>query len=192
MKSLDRFELEQTDFNREDVEILLTPDNFAEGLPMFPQAIVRWPQAFNICASNSVVVVLPLVPVIAITGNRQERQPSSSSPMISIFRSEKLRASADAGIDSRTQHHEIVSRRIGLARRAGDNPDALVRQIIQGGFRAGPSRPRCRARSRRRLRFGATMSRQPCRSGRLENCDDFVGVTHFISASAWPIPGVRR
>ena len=35
---------------------------------MLPQAMVRWPQAFSICASNSVVVVLPFVPVMAMTG----------------------------------------------------------------------------------------------------------------------------
>ena len=39
---------------------------------MLPQATVRWPQAFNICAINSVVVVLPFVPVMAMTGTWHE------------------------------------------------------------------------------------------------------------------------
>src|SRR5437879_13772201 len=75
---------------------------------MLPQAIVSCPQSFNICASISVVVGLPFVPVTAITGVSQERQPSSSSPMMSILsadrmdssrgeRAEKLRARAEAG-----------------------------------------------------------------------------------------------
>ena len=42
------------------------------GLPMFPQAMVRWPHAFSICATNSVVVVLPFVPVMAMTGRSHE------------------------------------------------------------------------------------------------------------------------
>src|SRR5437899_2605445 len=67
------------------------------GLPILPHAIVRWPHAFNIWASNSVVVVLPFVPVTAITGISQDRQPSSSSPIMSILREEKLRASREAG-----------------------------------------------------------------------------------------------
>jgi hypothetical protein len=64
---------------------------------MLPQAIVRWPQAFSIWASNSVVVVLPFVPVTAMTGTLMERQPSSNSPIISIFRDVKFVASAEAG-----------------------------------------------------------------------------------------------
>src|SRR5207244_2639513 len=77
------------------------------GLPMLPQAIVFCPQSFSICASISVVVVLPFVPVIAMTGVSQERQPSSSSPMMSILsapadsscgeRAEKFCARADVG-----------------------------------------------------------------------------------------------
>ena len=39
---------------------------------MLPQATVRWPQAFNICAINSVVVVLPFVPVMPMTGDARE------------------------------------------------------------------------------------------------------------------------
>ena len=67
------------------------------GLPMLPQAIVRCPQALSICASNSVVVVLPLVPVTAIMGSSHERKPSSSSPIISMLCEEKFRANGDAG-----------------------------------------------------------------------------------------------
>ena len=64
---------------------------------MLPQAIVRCPHAFNICASNSVVVVFPFVPVIAITGTSTESQPSSSSPIVSIFRDEKFVANGEIG-----------------------------------------------------------------------------------------------
>ena len=64
---------------------------------MLPQAIVRWPHAFNICASNSVVVVFPFVPVMAMIGRFTERQPSSSSPNVSIFREEKFVASGEIG-----------------------------------------------------------------------------------------------
>src|SRR4029077_13725716 len=67
------------------------------GLPMLPQGIVRWPQAFGICASNSVVVVFPFVPVTAMIGISQERQPSSSSLIVSIPREEKLRANGEIG-----------------------------------------------------------------------------------------------
>src|SRR5437762_12814711 len=64
---------------------------------MLPQATVRWPHAFNICATSSVVVVLPLVPVMAMSGSSQNCQPSSSSPIISIFRDEKFCASGESG-----------------------------------------------------------------------------------------------
>jgi len=67
------------------------------GLPMLPQAMVFCPQAFSICASNSVVVVLPFVPVTAITGTSIDCQPSSSSPIMSILRAEKFCASGDSG-----------------------------------------------------------------------------------------------
>ena len=67
------------------------------GLPMLPQAIVRCPHAFNICASNSVVVVFPFVPVMAMTGTFTDRQPNSSSPIVSIFRDEKFVASGEIG-----------------------------------------------------------------------------------------------
>ena len=76
---------------------------------MLPQAIVRWPHAFNICAINSVVVVLPFVPVMAMTGRSQNCQPSSSSPIISMFRDEKFCASAESGSIPGTQDDEIVS-----------------------------------------------------------------------------------
>ena len=49
MKGLDRFQLERAHFHREHIEWLLFSRATSEsGLPMFPQAIVRWPQAFNI------------------------------------------------------------------------------------------------------------------------------------------------
>src|SRR5437868_15266208 len=60
---------------------------------MLPQAIVSCPQSFNICASISVVVVLPFVPVTAITGVSQERQPSSSSPIMSILSADRMDSS---------------------------------------------------------------------------------------------------
>ena len=64
---------------------------------MLPQAIVRCPQAFSICASNSVVVVLPFVPVTAMTGISQKRHPSSTSLIVSTLREEKLRPNGEAG-----------------------------------------------------------------------------------------------
>jgi hypothetical protein len=64
---------------------------------MLPQAMVRCPHAFNICASSSVVVVFPFVPVMAMTGTLTERQPNSNSPIVSMFRDEKFIASGEAG-----------------------------------------------------------------------------------------------
>jgi hypothetical protein len=40
---------------------------------------------------------LPFVPVTAMTGILQKRQPSSSSPTMSIPRDEKLRTNREAG-----------------------------------------------------------------------------------------------
>ena len=94
-------------FRRRGVEFLKREGNapVQESLPNrtelrvgdFPQAIVRCRQALSICASNSVVVVLPFVPVTAIIESSQDRKPSSSSPIISMFREEKFRASAEVG-----------------------------------------------------------------------------------------------
>ena len=42
-------------------------------------------------------MVLPLVPVTAMTGISQEHQPSSSSLIVSIPREEKLRANEETG-----------------------------------------------------------------------------------------------
>ena len=69
---------------------------------MLPQAIVRCPHAFSICASNSVVVVLPFVPVMAMTGTFTDRQPSSSSPIVSIWRDEKFVASGEIRLQKGT------------------------------------------------------------------------------------------
>ena len=87
----------------------------AHARAVMPQAIVLCPQAFSICASNSVVVVLPFVPVIAMTGASTERQPSSSSPIVSIF-AKKNCGERRKRINAGAQHHEIVRR--GIATRA--------------------------------------------------------------------------
>ena len=75
---------------------------------MLPQAMVRWPQAFNICASSSVVVVLPFVPVIATTGMLHERQPSSSSPIVSMLRVGEIPRERGRRIDARAEHDHLV------------------------------------------------------------------------------------
>ncbi len=64
---------------------------------MLPQAIVLWPHAFNICASNSVVVVLPLVPVTAMTGAFTKLPAQLELADDVDFRSKKLRARAETG-----------------------------------------------------------------------------------------------
>ena len=43
------------------------------------------------------VVVFPLVPVMAMTGTFTDRQPNSSSPIVSMFRDEKFVASGEIG-----------------------------------------------------------------------------------------------
>ena len=101
---------------------------------MLPQAIVRWPHAFSICASISVVVVLPFVPVTAMTGSSQERQPSSSSPIMSILREEKFARQRRVRIDARTQDDEIVIARILVRFRPANHANALRAQIVDGGL----------------------------------------------------------
>ena len=68
----------------------------AAGNPVLDSSLV---ERLNFTAEpvNDVVVDFPFVPVIAITGRPQERQPSSSSLMVSIPREEKLRANWETG-----------------------------------------------------------------------------------------------
>ena len=67
-KRADGFKLERTDFDRKDVEVSSSSATSQRGLPMLPQAIVLCPHPFSISAINSVVVVFPFVPVMAMTG----------------------------------------------------------------------------------------------------------------------------
>jgi len=68
-----------------------------KGNPMLPQASARMPAALSSAAVSPVVVVLPLVPVTAITGQRQLRKASSISPRRGMPASTGLRASGTTG-----------------------------------------------------------------------------------------------
>ena len=78
------------------------------GLPILPQAIVRWPHAFNICASNSVVVVFA---VRAGDGDdrefRTERQPKLELADRLDFARGKIPRQRRDRIDARTQDDKI-------------------------------------------------------------------------------------
>ncbi len=100
---------------------------------MFPQATVRWPQAFNICAINSVVVVLPFVPVMPMTGTRQNCQPSSSSPIVGNVLARKISAERQLRIDPGAEHAEIVKGRIFLRGGTAKQVNAFGPQRLEAG-----------------------------------------------------------
>ena len=52
------------------------------GLPMLPPTKTRWPLWLIMSPTSSVVVVLPLVPLMATIGSLRKRLASSSSPII--------------------------------------------------------------------------------------------------------------
>ncbi len=82
------------------------------GLPMLPQAMVRCPHAFSICASNSVVVVFPFVPVMAMTGHVHGAPTQLQlAHRLDVSRGKILRQRRDR-IDARTQHDKIIRSRI--------------------------------------------------------------------------------
>ena len=75
---------------------------------MFPQATVRRPAAFNIDSINWVVVVLPFVPVIAMTGRSQKRKANSSSPMNVGALPAKILDQWNDRINPGTQYRQVV------------------------------------------------------------------------------------
>ena len=101
---------------------------------MLPQAIVLCPQALSICAINSVVVVLPLVPVMPMTGRAHGSPAELELADRRDFLREKFRASGRLGIDPRAQHAEIVDGRIFLRGRSAEQVNPLRAQIVQGRF----------------------------------------------------------
>ena len=114
-----RFELKRAHFDGEHVEVLFLPATTSHsGLPMLPQAMVRWPHAFSICASNSVVVVLPFVPVMAMTGTLARTPAQLELADRFDFSRGKILRKRRIRIDARTQDNQIVGGGILLRFRA--------------------------------------------------------------------------
>ena len=96
-ESGDRLELKRTDFHRQDIEIASFARDFRErfaDVAAGDRALAARVQHLREQLGRCRLAIR--------AGDRdhrhsQDRQPSSSSPMISIFREEKFRASADAG-----------------------------------------------------------------------------------------------
>ena len=90
---------------------------------MLPQAIVRCPHAFSICASNSVVVVFPFVPVMPMIGHvARIASPTRARRSSRCFADEKFCASGEIGSMPGTQDDKIIRGRVLLAPRSRNAP----------------------------------------------------------------------